>query len=169
MGFFIEDKIEILSSDRKGKSKDSNSTNIQTSKIEISTFFSKDITNFFRNHDRVSSTKKARCCTEDLVQRSDEAFVQWRNKHWISIKLLVNLISIISKTISIFEYFLLFWIIFSPPHPLQNEQIKINNNIPIWSRFDVTSLLQIFVAYYFCTCFLFTNFCYVYMNSIHLS
>ena len=64
--------MEIESSYRKEKNKDSNPKNMKKSKMETSTSFSKDIRSFFVNHGKVSSRKKERCSTSDVVQLSDE-------------------------------------------------------------------------------------------------
>ena len=68
---FIEDSMEIGSSDSKEKNKGSNPKYMRKSKMETSTSFSKDIRNFFANHGKVSNTKKERCSTNDVMQLSD--------------------------------------------------------------------------------------------------
>ena len=67
MGSLIEDNMEIENSDRKEKNKDNNPKNTKKSKEETKASFSKDVRSSFANHGKVSSTKKERCSTNDVV------------------------------------------------------------------------------------------------------
>ena len=69
---FIENNMGIKSNERKKLKKDSNPKNMKKSKIETSASFSKDIRSFLANHDKISSTKKERCSTNDVIHLSDE-------------------------------------------------------------------------------------------------
>ena len=93
VGSFNKGNMEIESCDKKEKNKDSNPKNMKKSKMETSVFF-KWYQKFLANHGKVSTTKKKRCSTNDVVHLSDE--------DWISIELLTN---IILKTISLKNIF----------------------------------------------------------------
>ena len=59
--------MEIENNDSKEKNKDNNPKNTKKSKEETNASFSRDVRSFFANHGKVSSTKRERCSTNDVV------------------------------------------------------------------------------------------------------